>query len=208
MTGRRVAGDVLIAAPRTIARPGGAQARPARGKCGSCEKVGGGHRPSCPLLRPRACRGCSVEIGHRSRRQYCPACERSRCPECRASPGKHKRSCRYTQRKRRPRLTVVQDIVTEDVVLDLYLAHGPAAVRLASRVLRTGEAADIVHDVFVYLLAKRRYLREIPTRGYLFQAVRHGALRTAIRYWSRFTPTLEELQSLQSMLAPDEEPVA
>jgi sigma-70-like protein len=180
MTARLVEGDTDLAAPRTIAPPDGTTA-----------------------LRERHCRGCGVKIRHR-RRWYCLTCEASRCPECRASPGRHKTSCRYTQRKRRPRLTIEHDRVTEDAVLDLYLAHGPAAVRLAARVLGKSEAQDVVHDVFVYVLEKRRYIRQVPGRAYLFTAVRHAAIRRFVRYWSRFGPTLAELHSAEQLLARDE----
>jgi DNA-directed RNA polymerase specialized sigma24 family protein len=100
----------------------------------------------------------------------------------------------------------VRDVVTDDVILDLYLAHGPACVRLAARVLRTGEAEDIVHDVFLYVFERQHYLTQLPTRGYLLTAVRHAALRRFIRYWSRvvLSPTLDELHSAEALLADDE----
>lgn len=97
-------------------------------------------------------------------------------------------------------------MVTEDVVLDCYLAHGAAAVRLAARLLGPSEAQDVVHDVFVYLLERRRHLKQAPTRGYLFVAVRHASIRRWVRYWSRVTLMcrVEEYQNAEQLLARDE----
>jgi DNA-directed RNA polymerase specialized sigma24 family protein len=100
----------------------------------------------------------------------------------------------------------VRDVVTETDVLALYLTHQAAAVRVAARVLGPSEAQDAVHDAFVYMLERRRYIQAVPGRAYLFQAVRHAALRRFIRYWSRtvLSCTVDELQSAEQVLAQDE----
>jgi len=42
-------------------------------------------------------------------------------------------------------------------------------------------------------------LKQVPTRAYLFTAVRHAALRRFIRYWSRtvLSPTMDEIASAE-----------
>src|SRR5262249_39148771 len=94
----------------------------------------------------------------------------------------------------------------ENDILDLYLAHREAAVRLACRVMRVRDGEDVVQTIFEYLFRKRAYLRDVPTRAYIFQAVRNAAVRHFTSTWVRWTQSLTyaEIESVNAMLEPDE----
>ena len=155
-------------------------------KCPTCNGAGGTHYRYCSTLRPRPCRGCGVELGRGgSRRLFCEACRARQCPECRVYGGRHRRTCLYERRRRRPeltRLTERRGVVTEAVIVALYREHRPRAVQLARRFVGA-EAEDVVHDVTLYLLERRDYLRAVPGAAYFLTAVRRTALRR-LQAWS------------------------
>jgi hypothetical protein len=78
-------------------------------KCPSCNHAGGTHYAYCSSVKPRPCRGCSVELGHGgSLSPYCETCRAEQCPECRTYGGRHGKKCLYERRRRRPGLTTVR----------------------------------------------------------------------------------------------------
>lgn len=160
--------------------------------CSSCNARAGGHYPYCDLLRPRPCRGCGVELGHGgSHRWFCEACWANQCPECRVRAGRHGASCRYRQRRRRPGLTTVYGVVTEEEIVDLWLAQRARAIRIARAIVGDADAEDVVHDVTLYLLEKRPYLKDAPGRAYFLTAVKHTALRRLLYAWSRYVVAMD-----------------
>ena len=160
-------------------------------KCPSCNGVGGQHYPYCSWVKRRPCRGCGVELGHGgSHRQFCEPCWAQECPECGVRGGRHQRSCLYEQRQRRPGLTEFYGVVTEQDIIALYLEHREHAVRIARRIVGA-DAEDVVHDVTLYLLEKRDYLRDAPGRGYFLTAVKHTALRRLLYAWARLVVAVD-----------------
>jgi DNA-directed RNA polymerase specialized sigma24 family protein len=102
-----------------------------------------------------------------------------------------------------PGLTEYHGVVTEQDILDLYLAHRAPAVRLARSIVGV-EGEDVVHDVTLYLLEKRDYLRDPPGAAYFFTAVRHAALRRLLYAWSRCVVAMdpETLVIAEEMTSP------
>jgi hypothetical protein len=161
-------------------------------KCPCCNGAGGHHYPYCSSLKPRPCRGCGVELGHGgSQRLFCGPCWENQCPECGVRGGRHQRICRYDQRRRRPGLTTVYNVVTQEEIAALYLAHRARAVRLAGRICGPAHAEDVVHDVTLFLLAKRAHLKDTPGRRYFLKAVKHAALRRLLYAWERTTVAMD-----------------
>jgi hypothetical protein len=142
-------------------------------RCRSCNHIGA-HAATCAKGRSRPCRGCGEELGHDGHALYCDACRSAQCPECRAFAGRHGARCRYESRPRRPGRTVYYGVVSEQEIVDLYLAERPRAVGLARAICGTLAAEDIVQDVTVALLAKRDYFSRAPGAKYFLTAVRHG----------------------------------
>jgi hypothetical protein len=179
-------------------------------KCPCCNHAGGTHYAYCSPVKPRPCRGCSVELGHGgSLSPYCEACRAEQCPECRTYGGRHGEKCLYERRRRRPGLTTVHNLVSEEDVISLYVEHRAYAVRLA-RAIVGSEAEDIVQDVVTYLLEKRDYLTAVPGKAYFFQAVKHTALRRLRYAWHRYTVFLDP-EDAEAMMAGGQtspEPVA
>src|SRR5262245_29858352 len=171
-------------------------------KCRICNHAGGQHYPYCSSLKPRRCRDCGADLGH-SGRLICATCRTTTCPECGVRGGRHRGSCRYTQRRRRPGLTTRYGVVTEQAILDLYLAHRAQAVRLARGIVGT-EAEDIVHDVVTWLLEKRDYLPHTPGARYFFTAVKHTALRRLLYAWARYVVAVDPamLVLIEQLLHP------
>lgn len=172
-------------------------------KCPSCNHAGGTHYPYCSQVKPRPCRGCGVELGHGgSQSPYCPACLVQQCPECRTYGGRHGARCLYERRRRRPGLTERHGVVTEEAIVALYLEHRAHAVRLAWGIVGA-EAEDVVHDVALYLLEKREYLKDAPGEAYFLTAVKHTALRRLRYAWRRCTVLLDpgDLVIVEQMIA-------
>jgi hypothetical protein len=164
----------------------------AQQKCRTCSRPGGSHSASCPIGKPRPCRGCGVELGRgdgATRRQFCEPCWERECPECGVRGGRHQRICLYDTHQRRPGLTERHEIVTVEDILPVYLAHRAVAIRRARRICGA-EAEDVVHDVIAYLLGKRAYLRRFDA-GYFYRAVRHAALRSRLYAWSRYVVAMD-----------------
>jgi len=80
--------------------------------------------------------------------------------------------------------------VSEQEILDLYLAHRAQAVRLVYGIVGA-EAEDVVHDVITYLLEKRDYLPHTPGARYFFTAVKHTALRRLLYAWARYVVAVD-----------------
>jgi hypothetical protein len=145
-----------------------------------------------PWVKPRPCRGCGVELGHGvGNSTYCADCRAQQCPECRTFGGRHGAKCRYDVRRRRPGLTEYHGVVTEQDIVNVYLEHGRKAVRIARSICGNLEAEDVVHDLTLYLLEKRDYLRFPPTANYFLRAAQHGALRKRLYAWARFTVAMD-----------------
>src|SRR5439155_16839520 len=117
--------------------------------------------------------------------------------------GRHQRSCLYEQRQRRPGLTEFYGVVTEQDIIALYLEHREHAVRIARRIVGA-DTEDVVHDVTLYLLEKRDYLRDAPGRGYFLRAVKNTAVRRLLYAWSRYVVAMdpETLVIVEQMTHP------
>jgi hypothetical protein len=135
------------------------------------------------------CRGCQ---GPRDDpyHHYCDACRQQRCPECRRFGGRHRPTCRYEQRQRRPP-AVLRDEVSEAEVLGLYLAHREYALRLARSICGEAEGEDVVQDVALYMLSRRAYLNTPVGRAYFLRAVMHTALRRHLYGWARYVVAMD-----------------
>jgi DNA-directed RNA polymerase specialized sigma24 family protein len=66
------------------------------------------------------------------------------------------------------------------------------------------EAEDVVHDVTLYLLEKRDYLRDAPGAAYFLTAVKNGALRRLLYASHRYTVFVdpETLVLIEAMAHP------
>jgi hypothetical protein len=173
-------------------------------RCPSCNRPGGGHYPYCCQVQARPCRGCGVELGHGgSQRRFCEACWAHQYPECRVRGGRHQRSCLYERRRRRPGLTEYRGVVTEQEIVDLYVAHRARARQVARRIVGA-DAEDVVHDVTLYLLAKRDYLTAAPGAAYFLTAVKHTALRRLLSAWVRLVVAMdpEDLVTAEQVTHP------
>jgi hypothetical protein len=195
-------GNLFLALGKAAARARFCDECKATRTCASCNGIGE-HRAYCSTLRPRPCRGCGVELGHGTRRFFCEACWAQQCPECGVRAGRHHRLCRYETRRRRPGLTEYQGIVSEQDILDLYLAHGPRAVRIARSICGDLSAEDVVQDVTLYLLEKREYLQRPPGETYFLKAVTRAALRTLLNAWARYRVAMDpqDLVIAEQMMA-------
>ena len=163
-------------------------------QCKTCYGYGGLHAPSCSKLR--ACKGCGqagVEFVNNA--SYCATCKERQCPECRVYGGQHGRNCKYERRTRRTNwLREYRGVVTEQDIVDLYLAVRPHAVAVARRICGELFAEDVVHDAAVYLLAQRDYLRFPPNEAYFLRAVKHGALRVLQAAWHRHVVAMDPVE--------------
>jgi hypothetical protein len=97
-------------------------------KCPSCTGAGGKHYASCSSLKPRPCPGCQTPlVGAPKMDRYCPTCQAApRCPSCEKVGGGHLSWCTWSQPHRRaghPGLTEYRGLVTEQVIVELYLEH-------------------------------------------------------------------------------------
>ena len=108
--------------------------------------------------------------------------------------GKHGARCLYNRRQRRPGLTTRYGVVSEQEILELYLEHRAHAVQLARRIVGA-DAEDVVHDVMLYLLEKRDYLRDAPGAAYFLTAVKNTALRRLLYAWARYVVTVPDEQA-------------
>lgn len=162
-----------------------------KARCSDCHGPDGEHRPSCRRRRtPRLCRGCASVLPTRYG-LYCRACQAQQCPECRVLAGRHGARCLYERRRRRPGLTALHNVVSQEEIAALYLAHRARAVRVAARICGPAFAEDVVHDVVLYLLEKRALLKDAPGRGYFLTAVKHGATRRLLYAWERLTVRMD-----------------
>lgn len=178
--------------------------------CRSCNHVGG-HAPRCAKGRVRPCHGCGDDLGHGHNRSYCDTCRADQCPGCKRFAGQHEAKCDYrTRRRHAPSLTEYRGVVTEADVVAVYLEHGAKAVRLARSICGTLHAEDVVHDLVLYLLEKRDYLRFPPNEAYVLRAVKHGALRKLIYGWHRYTVAMdpEDLAIAEQAMAREGRPAA
>ena len=68
-------------------------------------------------------------------------------------------------------------------IVGCFQAHAGALILYARQMLRTGEAEDVVHDVFVRLIALDRPPDD--ARAWLFRAVRNEAISKSRSFWRR-----------------------
>lgn len=151
-------------------------------QCSTCYGRGGLHAPSC---RAGICHGCGerTAIGTKF---YCAACRARKCPECHRLSGTHHPRCQYERRERRTDwLREYRGIVTVEDIERVYLENRARAVATARRICGPLYAEDVVHDVAVYLLAQREYLRVVPGPAYFLRAVKNGALLQLQSAWRR-----------------------
>lgn len=118
--------------------------------------------------------------------------------------GRHLQSCRYLERKRRPGLTIVHGVVTEQEIVDLWLAQRARAIRIARPIVGEADAEDVVSDVVLFLLRKRVYLKAHLGPAYFLTAVRNGALRKRLYAWARYVVAMdpEDLVIAEQMTHP------
>jgi hypothetical protein len=88
-------------------------------------------------------------------------------------------------------LTTFHGVVTEQDIVDLYLANRTKAVRIARHLCGDLHAEDCVQDVVVYMLEKRDLLTAPPNKRYFFKAVTHGAMRRHRAAWAKYVVPLD-----------------
>jgi hypothetical protein len=153
--------------------------------CRGCGKPTGGHYPSCywRTRPPRLCRACQAPILTRNVSvRYCDTCRADACVYCHRYAGAHKPSCASAQHTRRVPLPYL-GVVTEAMVLEMYVTHRDRAVRLA-RDICGSEAEDIVQDVTVYFFTRLGTLRHV-SRSLFLTAVKRAAIHRITDGWWR-----------------------
>jgi DNA-directed RNA polymerase specialized sigma24 family protein len=99
----------------------------------------------------------------------------------------------------------VHNVVTAEDLVQLFVASRAAAVRLARSLVGDLLAEDAVQSVFVYFVARRPMLREIPSEPYLLVATRNQCLDWLRRAHVRRTLAtcgkgLQDLEAMQFAL--------
>ena len=74
-------------------------------------------------------------------------------------------------------------MVDSTLIVGWFRAHAAALVLYARQWLSSGEAEDVVHDVFVRLIALERAPDD--PRAWLFRAVRNEAISKSRSFWRR-----------------------
>jgi hypothetical protein len=126
----------------------------------------------------KLCRTCRSPVAQR-RHSYCQEHRQTRCPECHLLGGRHQGHCRWTERQHRLP-SVRHNVVTGEDVALLYDRLRRYALGAATRIVGRQDAPDVVQSAVVYLWRRREYLRACAPQYFLL-AVRHGAIRQAIR---------------------------